>query len=338
MTLHRRQFLVLLGLSGGALAAPGLATSASAAAPRASAAMPFEPVLAPLPLATDGLTAEQQRRRYGRYVLEDRLVVPEGFRSDLLLAWGDPLGDSRVGYNNDFLALTPRGPGQALLTINFEYISERPWLEGFAEVVGQPLPFSELVDALQPLGGRIDCTALAAEDPLWPLLRSVVDQAMTDLGIGVASLAEAPGGGWVRSPGPLDRRITGLSGLSRPEQRLKVSGPAAAVFRRRQRLGYDDGLADRVIGTFANCAGGTTPWGTVLSAEENFQSYVCEPVYADGSSQHPRERPLVCRPGDLEGLGNVYGLAGNKYGWMVEIDPADPADPGTKHTALGRFR
>ena len=153
MTLHRRQFLVLLGLSGGALAAPGLATSASAAAPRASAAMPFEPVLAPLPLATDGLTAEQQRRRYGRYVLEDRLVVPEGFRSDLLLAWGDPLGDSRVGYNNDFLALTPRGPGQALLTINFEYISERPWLEGFAEVVGQPLPFSELVDALQPLGG-----------------------------------------------------------------------------------------------------------------------------------------------------------------------------------------
>ncbi len=338
MTLHRRQFLVLLGLSGGALAAPGLATSASAAAPRAAAAMPFEPVLAPLPLATDRLTAEQQRRRYGRYVLEDRLVVPEGFRSDLLLAWGDPLGDSRVGYNNDFLALTPRGPGQALLTINFEYISERPWLEGFAEVVGQPLPFSKLVDALQPLGGRIDCTALAAEDPLWPLLRSVVDQAMTDLGIGVASLAEAPGGGWVRSPGPLDRRITGLSGLSRPEQRLKVSGPAAAVFRRRQRLGYDDGLADRVIGTFANCAGGTTPWGTVLSAEENFQSYVCEPVYADGSSQHPRERPLVCRPGELDGLGNVYGLAGNKYGWMVEIDPADPADPGTKHTALGRFR
>ncbi|MCT0214034.1 MULTISPECIES: PhoX family phosphatase [unclassified Synechococcus] len=339
MTLPRRRFLALLGLSGAALAAPGPLRSGPVVARSPTAAvLPFQPVLAPLPLASDGLTAAEQRRRHGRQVVEDRLVVPEGFRSDLLLAWGDPLGDSRVGYNNDFLALTPQGPGRALLTINFEYISERPWLEGFAEVVGQPLPFAELAEALQPRGGRIDCTDLAAADPLWPLLRGVVDQAMTDLGIGVASLTAAPGGGWLRSPGPLDRRITGISGLSRPEQRLKVSGPAASVFRRRQRLGYDDGLADRVIGTFANCAGGTTPWGTVLSAEENFQTHVVEPVYADGSSQHPRERPLACRPGSFSGLGNVYGLAGNKYGWMVEIDPADPTDPGTKHTALGRFR
>ncbi len=343
MTLPRRQLLGLLGLGAGSMAAQALGRSAQAGSARPGpplppAALPFRPVQAPLPLATDGLTATEQRRRYGRLALEDRMVVPEGFRSDLLLAWGDPLGHGRVGYNNDFLALTPQGPGRALLTINFEYISERPWLEGFAEVVGQPLPFSELVDALKPLGGRIDCTALAAADPLWPLLRGVADQAMTDMGLGVASLQAASGGGWERSGGPLDRRITGISGLSRQEQRLKVSGPAAAVFRRRQRQGYDDGLGDRVIGTFANCAGGKTPWGTVLSAEENFQTHVCEPVFADGSSQHPRERPLVCREGDLEGLGNVYGLAGNKYGWMVEIDPADPGDPGTKHTSLGRFR
>jgi secreted PhoX family phosphatase len=154
----------------------------------------------------------------------------------------------------------------------------------------------------------------------------------------VLTLEPLPDGGWGRVAGPLDRRITGLSGLERPERRLRVSGPAAAVFRASHRLGYDDGLGDRVIGTFANCAGGITPWGTVLSAEENFQSHVCEPVYADGSSLPPRERPFVCRQWDLEGLGNVYGLAGNKYGWMVEIDPGNPGDPGTKHTALGRFR
>ncbi len=335
MTHPRRQVLALLGLSTAAAVWPRLPAAAEAVN---GAAAPFRPLRAPLPLPSDGLTAAEQRRLYARVVLEDRMVVPEGFRSDLLFAWGDPLGDSRIGFNNDYLAITPLGADRAVLTVNFEYISERLWADGFAEAVGQPLPWRELVSALAGREGRLDCTSLAATDPLRLLVRAVADQAMTDLGLGVVTLRPGATGGWRRQPGRLDRRITGLSGLERQEQRLRVSGPAAAVFRRRPRLGYDDGLGDRVIGTFANCAGGTTPWGTVLSAEENFQSQVCEAVFADGSSLHPRERPLVCREGDLEGLGNVYGLAGNKYGWMVEIDPADPTDPGVKHSWLGRFR
>lgn len=333
MTLPRRQVLAMLGLGAGAALAPPGATSVLTAAGR-----PFAPVRVPLPVDSDGLSASEQRRRYARVSLEDRLVVPEGFRADLLLAWGDPLAESRVGFNNDYLALLPLGRDRALLTINFEYISPALWSEGFSDVVGEPLPWQELVAALESRGGEIDCTALADTDPLWPLLRGVADQAMTDLGLGVVSLKASPGGGWQRSEGHQDRRITGFSGLEQPEQRLRVSGPAAAVFRRPSRLGFEDGLADRVIGTFANCAGGQTPWGTVLSAEENFQAHVCEEVFADGSSRPPGECPLVCRQGKLTGLGNVYGLAGNKYGWMVEIDPANPADPGTKHTALGRFR
>jgi secreted PhoX family phosphatase len=110
------------------------------------------------------------------------------------------------------------------------------------------------------------------------------------------------------------------------------------VFRKRNRMGYNDGLGDRIIGTFANCAGGQTPWGTVLSAEENFQSQVVEAVYADGSSPSPSLRPFQFSRQRLDGLGNPFGLAGNKYGWMVEIDPQDSSKPAVKHTWLGRFR
>ncbi len=40
----------------------------------------------------------------------------------------------------------------------------------------------------------------------------------------------------------------------------------------------------------------------------------------------------------MYGQGNVFGLAGNKYGWIVEVDPSNPNDYGTKHTWLGRYR
>ena len=97
-------------------------------------------------------------------------------------------------------------------------------------------------------------------------------------------------------------------------------------------------MGDRIIGTFQNCAGGTTPWGTVLSAEENFQDQVPEAVMADGSALNPSQTPFLISAVDLDGRANVFGLAGNKYGWMVEIDPANPNDYGTKHTWLGRYR
>lgn len=96
-------------------------------------------------------------------------------------------------------------------------------------------------------------------------------------------------------------------------------------------------MGDRIVGTFGNCAGGTTPWGTVLSAEENFQFQVPEPVYADGTSFDPKEQTFSIGEEEF-GQRNVLGLAGNKYGWIVEIDPDLPDDCGTKHTWLGRYR
>ena len=298
---------------------------------------PFRPVATPLPLHGDGLSAAEQQKRYRDVTLEDRLVVPEGCRSDLIAAWGDPLGEGRVGFNNDYLGFVSLGSDQALLTVNFEYISPVPWASGFGEVVKTEIPWSELVGALAAKGGVIDAQALVADDPLLRQIRAVTDQAMADLGIGVLHLRRTVGG-WRRQPDARERRVDGLSGWANRDERLLSTGPARAVFAAQTRLGYDDGLGAEIVGTFANCAGGTTPWGTVLSAEENFHKQVCEGVYADGSAEKPDARPFECREGVLKGLGNVYGLAGNKYGWMVEINPANPRSRVMKHTALGRFR
>jgi len=336
---RRLLLLQLLGLAAaGARGAAAGAQAPSPGLPPPSSPLPFQPVPAPLPLPSDGLSAAEQRRRLARIELQDRLVVPEGYTSELLLAWGESLGEGRFGFNNDYLAFLALAPGRALLTVNFEYISPRVWMAGYQEATGERLPFEALQQGLAAREGRVDWGSLAPEDPLRGPLLAVATAAMADLGIGVAELGRDARGRWRPRPGSLDRRITGLTGWRRPEQRLRSSGPAAAVFRRRQRLGYDDGLGDRVIGTFANCAGGQTPWGTVLSAEENFQSQVVEAVYADGSSPAPSERPFLFDGRRLEGLGNPFGLAGNKYGWMVELDPRRPQQPAVKHSWLGRFR
>jgi uncharacterized protein len=94
-----------------------------------------------------------------------------------------------------------------------------------------------------------------------------------------------------------------------------------------------DGLGNRIIGTAYNCSGGTTPWGTNLTCEENFQGSaaffvgVTEGVNPNGS-----------QTGYTAGTsGAEFGLVGEKYGWVTEIDPADPNFRPRKHTALVEF-
>jgi secreted PhoX family phosphatase len=327
---QRRQLLKLLCL--GSLAATGSSLQARPVPPA-----PFQPLRPPLPVPGDGLTARQQRQHYARSSVEDRLLVPPGYRAELLAVWGDPLAAGRFGFNNDYLALLEQGE-RALLSVNFEYISPLPWTAGFEEATGQPLPLEHLRAALVDRGGQVDVTQLGHDDPLRPLVLAVAEAAMADLGIGVLEL-QRTASGWRRlQRSRFERRITGLSGWRQPSQGLRCSGPAAAVFRNPSPLGYSDGLGERIVGTFANCAGGTTPWGTVLSAEENIQNQVSEAVFADGSPQPPGARPFRWDGQCLDGLGNPFGLAGHKYGWMVEFDPQQLDRPAVKHSWLGRFR
>jgi uncharacterized protein len=335
MTINRRNFLLFLGAAAGTIA---IAPSKESSVTLAKTQLNFKPIKIPLPLNSEAIEPARQIKDYSTYEVIDDLVLPEGYTYDIVASWGDRLGDSRVGYNNDYLSLVETAPGEGWLTINFEYISGMVWAQTYTRVIGRELPFTEVYDRLTATESEIDAYSLSERDKLKEQIVEISREGLIDLGIGVMGIRRNSEGKWERTYSDNDRRITGISGLDNPDRLLKATGAATSIFNKSEKLGYEDNLGSQIIGTFQNCAGGTTPWGTVLSAEENFQDQVPEAVMADGSAMLPGEKPFKFDDSNIEGQGNVFGLAGNKYGWMVEVDPANPNDYGTKHTWLGRYR
>jgi secreted PhoX family phosphatase len=342
MGLNRRQFLLFLGAGVGTATFGNWDSNGNASflmePANAQSFSLFKPIKSAIPLKSDGLTPDQQKAAYSRFEVKDDVVLPEGFTYDVIISWGDRLGDSRFGYNNDYLSFIQTGEGEGVLHSNFEYVSAQAWKDTFAQVIGKQLPFEQVEAALKAAGDKgINAHGLPDNDPLKMAIRAISYEALVDQGFGSVSLRRDSNGKWVRANKPVDRRTTGVSGLE-DGRYLKATGPAVSVFRKTSGQGYLDGLGDRIIGSMNNCAGGTSPWGTVLSAEENFQNHVPEGVNADGTSLDPSTVTFQFAPDEVLGLGNVFGLAGNKQGWMVEVDPTNPNDYGTKHSWLGRFR
>jgi secreted PhoX family phosphatase len=98
--------------------------------------------------------------------------------------------------------------------------------------------------------------------------------------------------------------------------------------------------------TFGNCSGGLTPWGSVLTAEENYQDYVQDAVDARGEFLAdasyaigiPQGDPVTGLPGYLRGIGSACDppLDGRDFGWICEVDPARGSL--RKLQRLGRLR
>ncbi len=369
----RRQLLKFLGVAGGSIALGPLvnprlnASSANGIGVQALFLGTFTPVRLPHPLPAytelSSFMPNGQRIPGGmagsilgasgdpslsNYTIYDDVVVPPEYERYVILKWGDrvyparaggPLDQDYAGFNMDFTSFVGinNSGTDGYLFVNYEYVSF-PFDNGVPDV---PSSLVTAPTSYRPVIGR----RLPASERLGEYLYNT--------GASIVRIRKGSDGRFQVVAGDTkNRRIHGLSGLAINGERsdeysgvtnwgslsyqqgdnnyLLGTGPAAnQVFTKSS-----DGLGNRIIGTSFNCAGGQTPWGTSLTAEENFQASstffigVQESVLPDGT-----------QTGYIDGTtGAEFGQVGEKYGWMVEVDPVNLAFRPRKHTARGRFR
>jgi len=290
-------------------------------------------------IAPDTAAASERQSRYTFEELtagnDETHHVADGYDAQVLLRWGDPItADApdfdvmnqtaaaqlkQFGYNNDYVGFLPLDASdtRGLLCVNHEYTNEEVMFPGL---------------------GRQDRAGFDG------MTRALVDIEMAAHGGSVVEIERDDAGTWsVVRDSAMNRRITPLDTV------MELSGPAAGHARLKTN---DDPSGKRVIGTLNNCAGGMTPWGTWLMAEENFHGYFWTDTRdADGRpdiSAQPQARQMK-RYG-VPGMWYAWGKhhdrfnidkepnMPNKFGWVVEVDPTDPTSTPVKRTALGRFR
>jgi len=257
---------------------------------------------------------------------ENHHVAP-GYDADVLLRWGDPVfadspafdpanqtpeaQEKQFGYNNDYVGFIPidGSSEHGLLVVNHEYTNEHLMFPGIVTI-------RDGKAEVAPADARRVAIEMAAHGGTVVEIRKV-------------------GGKWqVVRDGALNRRITAKT-------EMQVTGPAAGSDRLKTSA---DPTGTKVIGTINNCAGGVTPWGTYIMAEENFHGY----FQGELPEGHP-EAANYERYGVPEGAyewGNFeprFDLSKepnepNRFGWIVEVDVMDPNSVPKKRTALGRFK
>jgi uncharacterized protein len=242
--------------------------------------------------------------------------VPKGYVAEAIVPWGEPVGvpgrmpawrdDAsntaddqalQMGMHHDGLHYVPLdGSTRGLLVMNHEYVDD----------------------------------GLLHPDGLKTWSAAKVRKAQAAHGVSVVEVARGGDGRWAPvRPSPYARRFTAYTPFA-------VAGPAAGHPLMRTAADPD---GRTVLGTLNNCASGMTPWGTYLSGEENFA------FYFDGGEQRSADQRrwgLPVRSGyrwaahDERFDATRHPNEFHRFGWVVEIDPLDPASTPVKRTALGR--
>lgn len=254
---------------------------------------------------------------------DDAVHVAPGYRASVLYRWGDETGIAgappapfkadasnsaaeqalQAGMHHDGMHFFPLPKGSSasdhgLLVINHEYTDD-----GLLHPDGMKNWSAEKVAKSQHAHG-LSVIEVRREDGNWAVVR----------------------------PSRYARRITARTPVG-------VSGPAAGDAQLRTQA---DPSGREVLGTLNNCAMGWTPWGTYLACEENFHEY----FHHSGTPSRAEKRYGIRRFGlgyrwsehDARFDAGLHPQEPNRFGWVVEFDPYDPASKPVKRTALGRFK
>src|SRR5215510_913327 len=106
--VDRRDFLKIITTgTGGAILYSVACTSVptSTVQTASNSSIFFSPVRGPMPLTNDGIIPARQAAAYAQFDVVDDLVLPKGFTYEVIAVWGDRIGDTRIGYKNDYLSL-----------------------------------------------------------------------------------------------------------------------------------------------------------------------------------------------------------------------------------------
>ena len=256
--------------------------------------------------------------------LNEHLSVAPGYQYEVLIRWGDPIFNnsiefdpynqtkesqlSQFGYNNDFIGYVPLPLGSTSSSSALLSVNHE------YTVPKRMQPDTEEGNDL-------------------PLEK--VDVDMASYGLSIIEIKKESDNWQVLLDSSYNRRIS-LNTL------MHITGPAAGNERMKTALS-DDGV--KTFGTFYNCAGGVTPWGTILTAEENVDDFF------GGDAATTVESESHARFG-INGDTTRYSWFRyydrwdvNKspqepfhLGWVVEIDPYDPDSIPKKRSALGRYK
>ncbi len=257
--------------------------------------------------------------------LDENLHIPEDYSVQVLLKWGDSLFSNtdefnpydqsatsqltRFGYNNDFVAYMPIGKSNNSSTHGLLIVNHE-YVNSSLMHPGSPHPFE--------------------------LSREQVDTEMAAHGLSIVEVQKKAKTWKVNYRTQYNRRITPLTSM-------QLAGPARGHPRVKTKFSPKGEIC---LGTFGNCAGSITPWGTVLTAEENIQTYFIGKAKNTNEYESYKRFGLLGSKTALSVWGkyhppwnlNHHPQAAMHAGWVVEFDPYDPNFVPIKRTALGRCK